>query len=242
MKKLIFVSVITYVITLSVQAQNKPATKSAAKPTAKSTTQKPVFKNMVDSVSYAIGLSEAKFMKQQGITKINSAILAKAIDDVINGKEQALTDQEANTCVMSYINQVQMSKSKSTIVEGEKFLAENKKRPEVKTTASGLQYEVLKEGTGVRPTVDDSVVCHYAGSLTNGSEFESSYKRGEPITFALRGVIPGWTEGLQHMTVGSKYKFYIPYKLAYGVQDNGNIPGGSTLIFEVELLEVKKRP
>ncbi|MEJ0102186.1 MAG: FKBP-type peptidyl-prolyl cis-trans isomerase [Bacteroidota bacterium] len=100
---------------------------------------------------------------------------------------------------------------------------------------------MIKEGTGVKPTIDDSATCHYAGSLVNGTEFESSYKRGEPITFALKGVIPGWTEALQLMTVGSKYKLYIPYQLAYGVQENGPIPGGSTLIFDLELLDVKKR-
>jgi len=142
---------------------------------------------------------------------------------------------------MSYINTIQREKSKGVIVAGEKFLAENKKRPEVKTTASGLQYEVIKEGNGIRPTEDDSVTCHYAGTLLNGTEFDNSYKRGEPITFNLRGVIPGWTEGLQHMTIGSKYKLYIPYQLGYGIQGSGPIPGGAVLIFDVELLDVKKK-
>jgi FKBP-type peptidyl-prolyl cis-trans isomerase FklB len=240
MKKLFFVSCVVFAIT-SFYVQTKTAVKSTAKSAAKPVSAKLVLKDMVDSASYAIGISEAKFMKQQGISKINSAIVAKAIEDVMNNKEVVLNDQQCNSAVMGYINKIQQGKSKGTIEAGEKFLAENKKRPEVKTTPSGLQYEVIKEGTGVHPTPDDSVTCHYAGSFTDGNEFESSYKRGEPITFALRGVIPGWTEGLQHMTVGSKYKFYIPYTLAYGVQDNGPIPGGSTLVFEVELLEVKKR-
>ena len=237
MKKIVFISVIAFAIAVSAQGQNKPT----AKPVSKPAPQKMVLKNMVDSASYAIGVSEAKFMKQQGITKINSAIVAKAIEDVMNNKETALNDQQCNNAVMGYINKIQQGKSKGAIEEGEKFLAENKKKPGVKTTASGLQYEVIKEGTGAKPTVDDSVTCHYAGSLVNGTEFESSYKTGEPITFALRRVIPGWTEALQYMTVGSKYKLYIPYQLAYGVQDNGPIPGGSTLIFEVELLEIKKK-
>ncbi|MBS1577162.1 MAG: FKBP-type peptidyl-prolyl cis-trans isomerase [Bacteroidetes bacterium] len=240
MKKLFFISCVV-IAAASVNGQTKPAARAAAKSTAKPATARPVLKNMVDSASYAIGISEAKFMKQQGISKINSAMVAKAIEDVMNNKEVVLNDQQCNSAVMSYINTIQMEKSKGTIEAGEKFLAENKKRPEVKTTSSGLQYEVIKEGTGVRPTPEDSVTCHYAGSFIDGNEFESSYKRGEPITFALRGVIPGWTEGLQHMTVGSKYKFYIPYRLAYGPQDYNSIPGGSTLIFEVELLDVKKK-
>ena len=203
--------------------------------------QKMVLKDMVDSASYAIGMSEAKFMKQQGITRINSAIVSKAIDDVMNNKEGILNDAQCNNAVMSYINTIQREKSKGVIVAGEKFLAENKKRPEVKTTASGLQYEVIKEGNGIRPTEDDSVTCHYAGTLLNGTEFDNSYKRGEPITFNLRGVIPGWTEGLQYMTIGSKYKLYIPYQLGYGIQGSGPIPGGAVLIFDVELLDVKKK-
>lgn len=239
MKKFFFVFIFLVAAVSASLAQTKNTAKPAAKPAVKPT--RTVLKNMVDSASYAIGISEARFMKQQGITKINSAILAKAIEDVMNNKEVVLSDQQCNSAVMGYINKIQTEKSKGTIEAGEKFLAENKKRPEVKTTPSGLQYEVIKEGTGVHPTPEDSVTCHYAGSFIDGNEFESSYKRGEPITFALRGVIPGWTEGLQHMTVGSKYKFYIPYKLAYGPQDYNSIPGGSTLVFEVELLDVKKK-
>jgi len=240
MKKLLFISCVA-ITAVSAYGQSKPAAKTTVKSAVKSSVQKTALKDMVDSASYAIGVSEAKFMKQQGITKINSAIVAKAIDDVMSNKEAALNDQQCNNAVMGYINKIQQGKSKGTIEAGEKFLAENKKRPEVKTTPSGLQYEVIKEGTGARPTVEDSVTCHYAGSLTSGTEFESSYKTGEPITFALKRVIPGWTEALQYMTVGSKYKLYIPYTLAYGVQDNGPIPGGSALIFEVELLEIKKK-
>jgi len=237
MKKIIFVTLAGVGLTISVGAQKKAVVKPVAKPMS----QKMVLKDMVDSASYAIGMSEAKFMKQQGITRINSAIVSKAIDDVMNNKEGILNDAQCNNAVMSYINTIQREKSKGVIVAGEKFLAENKKRPEVKTTASGLQYEVIKEGNGIRPTEDDSVTCPYAGTLLNGTEFDNSYKRGEPITFNLRGVIPGWTEGLQHMTIGSKYKLYIPYQLGYGIQGSGPIPGGAVLIFDVELLDVKKK-
>jgi FKBP-type peptidyl-prolyl cis-trans isomerase len=246
MKKIICVSFISFVATTITLAQQKPAGKAAVKPVTKGTGQKTVLKNIVDSASYAIGMSEAKFMKQQGITRINSACVAKAIEDVMNNKQAALDDGQANNAVMSYINKIQQERSKDVISAGEKFLAENKKRPGVKTTPSGLQYEVIKEGAGtrgegIRPVGEDSVTCHYAGSLINGVEFESSYKSGQPITFALYGVIPGWTEGLQYMTVGSKYKFFIPYQLGYGTQGNGRqIPGGSVLIFEIELLDVKK--
>jgi FKBP-type peptidyl-prolyl cis-trans isomerase FklB len=224
---------------MSVCAQQKTAAKSAVKAAAKPAPAKTTLKNMIDSASYAIGVSEARFMKQQGITKINSAIVARAIEDVMNNKNVALTDQQCNTAVMGYIGKIQGEKSKGAIEAGEKFLIENKKRPEVKTTASGLQYEVLKEGSGTRPALEDSVTCHYAGKLVNGTEFESSYKTGQPITFALNRVIPGWTEGLLFMTEGSKYRLFIPYNLAYGTQDNGPIPGGSTLIFDVELLSIK---
>lgn len=237
MKKFIFVSFALFTILLSGLAQQKTASKPATKPVSKT-----VLKNMVDSASYAIGISEAKFMKQQGIVKINSAIVAKAIEDVMNNRPAALDDAQCNSAVMGYINKIQQEKSKDAITAGEKFLAENKKRPGVKTTPSGLQYEVIREGDGVKPTGDDTVVCHYAGSLINGTEFESSYKNGQPITYPLHGFIPGWTEGLQYMPVGSKYKFYIPYNLAYGTQGSGpSIPGGSTLIFDLELLGVKKK-
>jgi FKBP-type peptidyl-prolyl cis-trans isomerase FklB len=241
MKKLFFASVISLVTVAVVQAQSKPVAKPSAKVAAKPASVGTTLKNMVDSASYAIGVSEARFMKQQGITRINSSIVAKAIEDVMNNKTVALNDQQCNTAVMGYIGKIQQEKSKGAIEAGEKFLAENKKRAEVKTAPSGLQYEVLKEGNGVRPTADDTVICHYAGKLVNGTEFESSYKTGQPITFELRRVIPGWTEGLQYMTVGSKYRLFIPYNLAYGTQDNGPIPGGSTLIFDVELLDVKKK-
>ena len=137
------------------------------------------------------------------------------------------------------MNEAQAAKAKPNITAGEKFLAQNKTKPGVKTTASGLQYEVIKEGTGVKPTAADTVVAHYSGKLLNGTEFDNSYKRGQPLTIPVSGVIKGWTEALQMMSVGSKYKLYIPYQLGYGLNDMGPIPAGSVLIFEVELLDVK---
>ena len=137
---------------------------------------------------------------------------------------------------MFYIN----PNLKKNIDAGKAYLATNKKRAGIKTTASGIQYEVLRDAQGPRPLATDTVVVNYAGTLLNGTEFDNSARTGKPIEFPLNRVIRGWTEGLQLMPVGSKYKFYIPYDLAYGLNDNGQIPGGSTLVFEVELLQIKK--
>ncbi len=204
-------------------------------------TAPPVLKNISDSASYAIGMSVANFYKQQGVKTINSALVTRAISDVMGGKPTLFDETTANSCMNDYMTRLQSEKSKPRMDSGAAFLAKNKLRPEVKTTASGLQYEVIKEGTGEKPGAKDSVTCHYKGSLLDGTVFDSSYDRGQPITFSLGGVIAGWTEGLQLMTPGSKYKLFVPYNLAYGAFDYGPIPGGSTLVFEVELLDVKKQ-
>ena len=238
MKKLIL-SVFVLIATISLSAQpgqTKPATKPAVPKPAL-----PVLKTMNDSASYAVGVSVANFYKQQGVKKLNTVLVSRAINDILGNKKPLIDDAAANTVMNNYMTMLQAEKSKSTIEAGEKFLAQNKLRPEVKTTASGLQYEVLTEGTGEKPTASDSVTCHYRGTFLDGNGFDNSYDRGQPITFALGGVIPGWTEGLQLMSVGSKYKFYIPYKLGYGAFDYMTIPGGSMLTFEVELLEVRKK-
>jgi FKBP-type peptidyl-prolyl cis-trans isomerase FklB len=211
--------------------------KTAAKKTAPVKTTQPgaALKNLNDSVSYAIGMSVAKFYSQQGIKNLNSTVVAKAINDVFSKKTELLTEEQANLCVMRFLNPNLFK----TVEEGEKFLAQNKTRSGVKTTASGLQYEVIKEGNGPRPKATDTVEVNYLGTLINGTEFDNSYKRGSSISFPLNGVIRGWTEALQLMPVGSKYKLYIPYQLAYGMNDSGPIPGGSVLVFEVELLGIK---
>lgn len=216
----------------------KPAGKTA--PAAKVVTPPPVLKTLLDSASYAVGISVANFYKQQGINRINAKLVSKAIEDQIEGKKLLMDETTANAVMNKFMSQMQAEKSKPNIEAGEKFLAQNKLRPEVKTTASGLQYEVLREAEGEKPGATDSVTCHYRGTFLDGKGFDNSYDRGEPITFPLNGVIPGWTEGLQLMTVGSKFKFYIPYKLGYGEFDMMSIPGGSTLVFEVELLGVKR--
>ncbi len=196
--------------------------------------------NKIDSNSYAMGLSFGAYYKQMGVTSVNTALIAKGINDVFANRKPAFDDNAANSVMNSYLMKLQAQKSQPNIVAGENFLQQNKTKPGVKTTQSGLQYEVITEGTGPKPSDQDSVTCHYKGTLMDGTEFDNSYSRGMPITFSLHGVIPGWTEGLQLMPEGSKYKFYVPYTLGYGAFDYGPIPGGSMLTFEVELLHVIK--
>jgi FKBP-type peptidyl-prolyl cis-trans isomerase len=246
MKK-IFAFVLLFA-TLSSYAQKKPvATKKPAAKVSSSTSQQGTLKNLNDSVSYAIGLSVANFYAQQGIKNVNTALLSKAVNDVLSGKKPLLSEADANACMMQVMNRAEAAKAKQQSVKaqpniqaGEKFLAANKNKPGVKTTESGLQYEVLREGSGIKPAANDTIVAHYAGTLLDGTEFDNSYKRGQPITLTPSQVIRGWTEALQLMPVGSKYKLYIPYELGYGLSEAGAIPPGSVLIFEVELLEVRK--
>ena len=236
MKQLLMGAVLFLAINANAQQKTAPAKKPV---TPKTTTPAPVMKNLVDSASYAIGLGLVNFYyKQQGLKKLNTAMISKAINDIMAGKHPLLADQAANDAVMKYIAQATESKAKPNIDAGRQFLAKNKTREGVKTTTSGLQYEVITQGTGAKPTAEDSVTVNYAGTLINGTEFDNSYKRGQPITFPLNRVIKGWTEGLQLMNEGGKYKFYIPHELGYGTNDMGTIPAGSVLLFEVELLKV----
>lgn len=240
MKKTLVAALLFSAVAASAQTK-KPA---PAKTPAKAPAPAPApLKNLTDSASYAIGISVANFYTQQGMTQINSAIVAKAINDVLGKKTVLLDDQQANTVMMQLMNQAQENKAKGNIEAGQKFLAENGKRAGVHTTASGLQYEVLQQGTGPKPAETDTVTVNYRGMLVNGEEFDNSFKRGQPISFAVNGVIRGWTEALQLMPAGSKYKIYIPYQLGYGTNDVGTIPPGSALVFEVELLEINgKKP
>jgi len=233
MKK-ILVFVIMLFIIAKMNAQTNPTTKTA--------TPKPsiVLKTLNDSASYAVGMSVANFYKQQGVSNLNAAIVSQAINDILGGKKPLCDDNTANVIMNRYMTKLQEEKAKTDIDAGKKFLAQNKLRAGVKITASGLQYEIITQGDGPKPIASDTVVCHYKGTFLNGTEFDNSYNRGEPTTFAVKGVIPGWTEGLQLMNVGSKFKFYVPYNLGYGSFDYGNIPGGSMLTFEVELIAIKK--
>lgn len=233
----------------SVGAQTKTVKKTMAKPAAKSTA--PVFKSQNDSLSYSIGMSLASFYKQQGINDINTAMLDRAVKDVKTGKT-LLTEEQMTACVNNYMQKQQAEKGEATrkansgIIEtnhkaGEAFLAENKTKPGVVTTASGLQYEILKAGDGPRPLPTDKVKCHYHGTLIDGTVFDSSVDRGTPVDFPVTGVIQGWVEALQLMPVGSKWRLFLPPSLAYGDNAAGpKITPGSTLIFDVELLEIVK--
>lgn len=222
------------IASVATYAQKKPVKPVAKKP-ATTTTSSTVLKTENDSLSYAIGLSVANFYRQQGI-QLNTALISRALNDVVGKKKTLITDEQANLLFMCHQN----PQICTNVKEGEAFLAKNKKDPKVKTTASGLQYEVITPGTGMRPDATDTVTVNYKGTLLNGNEFDNSYKRGQPASFPLNGVIKGWTEGLQLMAVGGKYKFFIPYQLGYGLNDMQAIPGGSVLVFEVELLDVKK--
>ncbi|MBK9489501.1 MAG: FKBP-type peptidyl-prolyl cis-trans isomerase [Haliscomenobacter sp.] len=191
----------------------------------------------MDSVSYNLGILIAQNLKRQGLEKVNPTELAKGIADALAGVKVDLA--QCNESVSEYLTAQQAKKFEGNVAEGKKFLEENKKRPEVKTTNSGLQYEIMKAGTGAKPTANDKVTVHYHGMLLNGTVFDSSVERGQPATFGVNQVIPGWVEGLQLMPLGSKWKFFIPYDLAYGERGaGGEIGPFATLIFEVELLKI----
>jgi len=234
MKKIV-VSCILLSTGILMYAQNN----SAKKPVEKNTTPPLQLKTLEDSANYAMGLSIANFYRQQGVTKINSTLVTKAINDAMSGKPTLLNDAQTSNVLMTYLNKQQMVKSKPNIDACNNFLTVNKSKQGVVTTASGLQYEVITEGSGPKPTVKDTVVCNYKGTFLDGKEFDNSYKRGTPIEFPVTGVIKGWTEVLQLMPAGSKYKVYVPYQLGYGSNDYNGIPGGSLLIFDIELLSVK---
>lgn len=211
----------------------KPGTdiKSAPK-----TTPGIVLKNKLDSFSYAIGILDGTFFKSQGVTAVNGQALGKAFSDIINGTTIMSADI-ANSIVRNELQIQARARILPNIKECESFLDKNRKKPGVKETPSGLQYEIIRMGEGAKPMDTSTVKVHYEGFLLNGKKFDSSRDRGEPIEFPLNNVIRGWTEGVQLMPVGSVFKFYIPYQLGYGEQGAGeSIPGGSLLIFEVELL------
>jgi FKBP-type peptidyl-prolyl cis-trans isomerase len=198
-----------------------------------------------ENVSYAIGTMIAGNLKQQGI-KVDLAELNKGIADVLEGRKPRMDQAQCQQVVMAYQQQQMKDQQEKSAASGDKnkkdgaaFLEKNGKREGVVTTASGLQYEVLKKGDGAKPKATDKVKVHYHGTLTDGKVFDSSVDRGEPISFPLNGVIKGWTEGLQLMPTGSKYKFFIPSELAYGPNGQGDIGPNAVLIFDVELLGIE---
>src|SRR5213596_3411595 len=202
------------------------------------------FKDQKDKVSYSLGLNIGFNLGRQNVP-INPDALVAGIKDAIAGKPQLTPDQikETMTAFEKDMEQKQKTAADKNATEGTKFLEENKKKEGVKTTASGLQYKVVKDGTGAQPKATDTVTVNYRGTLIDGTEFDSSYKRGQPATFPVNGVIKGWTEALQLMKQGAKYQLFIPSNLAYGERAMGpDIGPNSTLIFEVELLDAKPPP
>ena len=232
---------LTCLLMMAVLMGMSQAKKSAPAKTTKQTGNAPVLKNALDSMSYAIGVLDANFFKQQGMDKVNPQLVARAYQDVIDGKATLLTLETCDMTVREQLQAYVREKAKGTIDEGEKFLAENKKRAGVQTTHSGVQYEVITMGTGARPADTSVVKVHYDGFFINGKKFDSSRDRGEPIVYPLNKLIPGWVEVFQLMPVGSHFKLYVPYQLGYGERGSPpTIPGGAALIFDVELLDIVK--
>ena len=194
----------------------------------------------MDKISYAIGLSMGQNLMGSGVTSLDYADLAAGIKDVLEKNQPQISYQEAQQVLGKFFSELEQKIAGEAKAAGEAFLAENAKREGVKVTESGLQYEVLEATIGQKPKATDKVRVHYEGTLIDGTVFDSSYKRGESITFGLNQVIAGWTEGLQLMSIGSKYKLYLPYHLAYGERGAGaNIPPYAALIFTVELLGIE---
>ena len=200
----------------------------------------PIMVNELDSISYALGMGVAKNLHSSGLDSVNMRAFDEGFGQVLKGDTTLISEAEVQLLLQNYFQGLAEKQRERFIKEGKDFLAENKLRPEVDTTASGLQYEVIVKGEGPNPTTTSEVTVHYTGKLLDGTVFDSSVERGEPITFNLGQVIPGWTEGLQLMKSGAKYILYIPYDLAYGENGAGaDIPPYSTLIFEVELISFK---
>ncbi len=199
-------------------------------------------KTETDTASYALGVNIATAIKAQGFDDLNITALAKAFQDVYQDEKLKITNEESEPILQAYFGSLTDKKGQKNLEEGKAFLEKNGKKSGVQTTASGLQYEVITEGTGAKPLATDNVKVHYHGTLIDGTVFDSSVERGEPVEFPLNGVIPGWTEGVQLMSVGSKYKMYIPSELGYGsrVPQGGPIQPNSVLIFEVELIDIIK--
>ena len=194
---------------------------------------------MVDKISYALGLGIGQQIKSMNIEHFNVEDFAQSVSDVLEGKQTAFSSREAQIMLQDFFSKKQKEEAQAHIAEGKAYLDANAKKEGVTVTKSGLQYEVLQEGTGKSPKATDTVRCHYEGRLLDGTVFDSSYKRGEPADFGLNQVITGWTEGVQLMKEGAKFRFTIPYLLAYGEQGAGSsIPPFSTLIFDVELIKV----
>jgi FKBP-type peptidyl-prolyl cis-trans isomerase FklB len=203
-----------------------------------------VLKNQKDKMSYIIGMDIGNNLKKQSID-VEPNILVKGVKDALTGGKPLLTEQEIRETMTAFQNEMRVKQevvARKNKEQGDSFLAENKKKEGVKTLQSGLQYKVIKVGVGKKPKLNDYVTTHYRGTLIDGTEFDSSYKRGQPATFQVSGVIPGWTEALQLMETGAKWQLFIPSNLAYGERGSGGVIGpNATLIFEIELISIQEK-
>jgi FKBP-type peptidyl-prolyl cis-trans isomerase FklB len=231
--------VMVLVLTSFYAAAQKTKPKLAAKPAV----VKGPFKNLIDSFSYAAGFNVANNMRAQHINRINPVMMQKAIDDVYKGKKPLLTQEEMGACMQKQVGEFNRETSAAEIARGVAFLDANKKKPGVVTLPDGLQYEVLKRSDNptVKPKLEDTVVVNYTGSLIDGTEFNNSYKVGQPAVFQVSGVIKGWTEALLLMSPGDKWRVFVPTELAYYLspRDPQMIPPGAALVFEISLEEIK---
>jgi FKBP-type peptidyl-prolyl cis-trans isomerase FklB len=224
--------------TPSTTAKTQTGTATKKTPAAASKTAAPVvLKTQRDKESYAQGMSIGTGLRNQGLS-LDPALVARGLKDAQSGAKTAMTQDEARAALTQLRQEVEQKMGAKAREEGEAFLAANKSKNGVVTLPSGLQYKILKAGAGPKPSASDTVTCNYRGTFINGTEFDSSYKRGQPASFPVSGVIKGWTEALQLMPVGSKWQLFIPSDLAYGDSGRPGIAPGSTLIFEVELLSI----
>jgi FKBP-type peptidyl-prolyl cis-trans isomerase FklB len=231
----------------SAKTQSSPVAKSRRAPAAKSAVPL-TLKTQKEKFSYALGMNIGANLHRQEVP-VDPSILARGLKDALAGSKTSLTEDEARTVLTDMQNDMRKKQQEKMQAagatnkkEGDEFLSANKTKAGVTTLPSGLQYKILQEGTGPKPVASDTVVCNYRGTLIKGTEFDSSYKRGQPATFAVSGVIKGWTEALQLMPVGSKWQLFVPADLAYGDRGAGNDIGpGATLIFEVELLSIQDK-
>ncbi|MFC5409572.1 FKBP-type peptidyl-prolyl cis-trans isomerase [Larkinella bovis] len=221
----------------------KPAAKPKPKAPAAAVTSSPVkLNNAIDSVSYSIGINVGLGLKSQNLGNANLQALSKALQDALQSQNMQIAPEQANRIIQEFFMRERTVRAEANRKVGEQFLEENKKKPGIKSTASGLQYEIVKEGTGPKPQTTDTVKAHYTGRLIDGTVFDSSIERGQPLEIPVNQVIQGWSEALQLMPVGSKWKLYIPSALAYGSQGSGpQIGPNSTLVFDIELIEIVKK-
>lgn len=242
MKKIVLLAV-ALTLVVAAGAKEKKTKKSKKQAATEVVVQTPLLTNAIDSMSYALGVNIGTDLSNNLKTLpggvYNKELFLKAFNEVLKGDSVMMTNENAQAFLQTFFTTAQERVANEKKAEGEKFLTENKKNPAVQVTESGLQYLVLTEGTGARPVAADKVKVHYEGTLVDGTKFDSSYDRGEPIEFQLDQVVKGWTEGVQLMTVGSKYKLFVPNDLGYGAQGAGGvIPPFATLIFTIELLDI----